>query len=211
MADARKGATDDYFAANVCFACSLQILADTAEVLGYREEEHHWRMRRDALIRAFREEYVTPSGRLVSETQTALVLALHFDMVPEEHRARLVNLLVNNIEGHKTHLTTGFIGTPFACLTLSDCGCHEMAGRLLLQENSPGWLYEIKMGATTIWERWNSILPDGSFNPANMNSLNHYAYGSIGNWLYTRLCGLQIVEPGYKVFAVKPQFIKGVT
>lgn len=211
LADARKGATDDYFAANVCFAWSLQILADTAEVLGYREEEHHWRMRRDALIRAFREEYVTPSGRLVSETQTALVLALHFDMVPEENRARLVNLLVNNIEGHKTHLTTGFIGTPFACLTLSDCGCHEMAGRLLLQENSPGWLYEIKMGATTIWERWNSILPDGSFNPANMNSLNHYAYGSIGNWLYTRLCGLQIVEPGYKVFAVKPQFIKGIT
>lgn len=116
LADARKGATDDYFAANVCFAWSLQILADTAEVLGYREEEHHWRMRRDALIRAFREEYVTPSGRLVSETQTALVLALHFDMVPEEHRARLVNLLVNNIEGHKTHLTTGFIGTPL-CLS----------------------------------------------------------------------------------------------
>lgn len=116
LADARKGATDDYFAANVCFAWSLQILADTAEVLGYREEEHHWRMRRDALIRAFREEYVTPSGRLESETQTALVLALHFDMVPEEHRARLVNLLVNNIEGHKTHLTTGFIGTPL-CLS----------------------------------------------------------------------------------------------
>lgn len=211
LADARKGATDDYFAANVCFAWSLQILADAAGVLGYTEEERRWRMRRDALIKAFREEYVTPSGRLVSETQTALVLALYFGMVPEEHRPRLIDLLVNNIEAHKTHLTTGFIGTPFACMALSDCGRHDLAGRLLLQEESPSWLYEVKMGATTIWERWNSILPDGSFNPANMNSLNHYAYGSIGSWLYTRLCGLQIVEPGYKVFAVKPQFIKGIT
>ncbi len=211
LADERKGATDDYFAANVCFAWSLQILADTAKVLGKTEDERRWRLRRDALIKAFREEYVTSTGRLVSETQTALVLALHFGMVPEAHRERLVNMLVNNIEAHKTHLTTGFIGTPFACLALSDCGCHDVAGKLLLQEDSPSWLYEVRMGATTIWERWNSILPDGSFNPANMNSLNHYAYGSIGNWLYTRLCGLQIVEPGYKVFSVRPQFVKGIT
>ena len=211
LADERKGATDDYFAANVCFAWSLQILADTARVLGYAEEERRWRLRRDALVKAFREEYVTPAGRLVSETQTALVLALYFEMVPEAHRDRLIRLLLQNIDAHKTHLTTGFIGTPFACLTLSDCGCHDVAGKLLLQEDSPSWLYEVKMGATTIWERWNSILPDGSFNPANMNSLNHYAYGSIGNWLYTRLCGLQAVEPGYKIFRVAPQFIKGIT
>lgn len=211
LADERKGATDDYFAANVCFAWSLQILADTARVLGKTEEERRWRLRREALVSAFQAEYVTPAGRLVSETQTALVLALHFHMVPEEHRERLVKMLVSNIETHKTHLTTGFIGTPFACLALTDCGCHDTAGKLLLQEDSPSWLYEVKMGATTIWERWNSILPDGSFHPANMNSLNHYAYGSIGNWLYTRLCGLEAVEPGYKVFAVKPQFIKGIT
>ncbi|MFR5929145.1 MAG: hypothetical protein ACLUGI_00520 [Subdoligranulum sp.] len=70
-------------------------------------------------------------------------------------------------------------------MTLSESGRHDLAGRLLLQEDDPSWLYEVKMGATTIWERWNSIRPDGSFNPANMNSLNHYAYGSIGNWLYT--------------------------
>lgn len=211
LTDERKGATDDYFAANVCFAWSLQILADTARVLGKTEEERRWRIRRDSLIKAFREEYVTPTGRLVSETQTALVLALYFDMVPAEQRSRLIKMLVNNIDAHKTHLTTGFIGTPFACLALSDCGRHDVAGKLLLQEDSPSWLYEVKMGATTIWERWNSILPDGSFNPANMNSLNHYSYGSIGNWLYTRLCGLEAVEPGYRVFAVKPQFIKGIT
>ena len=211
MSDERKGATDDYFVANVCFAWSLQILADTAHVLNNTAEEHHWRQRREALVKAFRAEYVTPAGRLVSETQTALILALHFDMVPDEARPRLLAALEKNIGAHKTHLLTGFVGTPFACLTLSENGKHDLAGKLLLQEDNPGWLYEVKMGATTIWERWNSIQPDGSFNPANMNSLNHYAYGSIGNWLYTKLCGLEILEPGYKRFALRPQFIKGIT
>ena len=191
LGDERKGATDDYFTANVCFAWSLQILADTAAVLQYTEDARRWSRRREELVRAFRAEYVTPTGRLVSETQTALILALHFDMVPDEFRPRLLDALEKNIGAHKTHLLTGFIGTPFACLTLSENGRHDLAGRLLLQEDDPSWLYEVKMGATTIWERWNSIRPDGSFNPANMNSLNHYAYGSIGNWLYTKLCGLE--------------------
>ena len=211
LGDERKGATDDYFAANVCFAWSLQILADTAAVLQYTEDARRWSRRREELVRAFHAEYVTPTGRLVSETQTALILALHFDMVPDEFRPRLLDALEKNIGAHKTHLLTGFIGTPFACLTLSENGRHDLAGRLLLQEDDPSWLYEVKMGATTIWERWNSIRPDGSFNPANMNSLNHYAYGSIGNWLYTKLCGLEILEPGYKKFALRPQFIKGIT
>lgn len=211
LGDERKGATDDYFVANVCFAWSLQILADTAHVLNNTTEEHHWRQRRENLVRAFRAEYVTSTGRLVSETQTSLILALHFNMVPDEFRPRLLNTLERNIGAHKTHLLTGFIGTPFACLTLSENGRHDLAGKLLLQQDDPSWLYEVGMGATTIWERWNSIRPDGSFNPANMNSLNHYAYGSIGNWLYTKLCGLEILEPGYRKFALRPQFIKGIT
>lgn len=203
LCDERKGVTDGYFTANVCFAWSLQILADTAAVLQYAEDARRWSRRREELVRAFRAEYVTPTGRLVSETQTAMILALHFDMVPDEFRPRLLDALEKNIGAHKTHLLTGFIGTPFACLTLSENGRHDLAGRLLLQEDDPSWLYEVKMGATTIWERWNSIRPDGSFNSANMNSLNHYAYGSIGNWLYTKLCGLEILEPGYKKFALQ--------
>ena len=167
LGDERKGATDDYFTANVCFTWSLQILADTNAVLQYTEDARRWSRRREELVRAFRAEYVTPTGRLVSETQTALILALHFDMVPDEFRPRLLDALEKNIGAHKTHLLTGFIGTPFACLTLSENGRHDLAGRLLLQEDDPSWLYEVKMGATTIWERWNSIRPDGSFNPAN--------------------------------------------
>ncbi len=163
------------------------------------------------MLSAFRDEYITKTGRLVSETQTAMTLALHFGLAEEQFKAAIAGRLGNNIAAHKTHLTTGFIGTPYLCLALSDNGRHDLAGKLLLQEENPGWLYEVKMGATTVWERWNSILPDGSFNPANMNSLNHYAYGSIGFWLYTRLCGLNLIEPGYKKFAVAPRFMKGIT
>ena len=140
-----------------------------------------------------------------------MTLALHFGLAEEAFKARIADRLESNIAAHKTHLTTGFIGTPYLCLALSDNGKHDVAGKLLLQEENPGWLYEVNMGATTVWERWNSILPDGSVNPANMNSLNHYAYGSIGYWLYTRLCGLRLVEPGYKTFAVAPRFTRGIT
>ena len=210
LGDARKGATDDYFTANACYLWSLQIVADTAALLGKHAEEAGYRALREKTLAAFRAEYVTGTGRLACETQTAMVLALHLGLVEEHHRARIAAMLKNNIDAHKTHLVTGFIGTPYACLTLSENGMHDLAGKLLLQEQNPGWLYEVKMGATTIWERWDSIQPDGSFNPANMNSLNHYAYGSIGNWLYTKLAGLEILEPGYKRFAVRPRFIRGI-
>ena len=211
LGDERKGATDDYFVANACYLWSLDIMAKSAALLGYDDDELLYRELREQVLAAFRDEYVTKTGRLVSETQTAMVLALHFGLVEDRFKAAIAERLEQNIAAHKTHLTTGFIGTPYLCLALSDAGKHELAGKLLLQEENPGWLYEVKMGATTIWERWNSVMPDGSFNPANMNSLNHYAYGSIGNWLYTRLCGLRLLEPGYKRFSVSPSFIKGIT
>ena len=211
LGDERKGATDDYFTANVCYAWSLSILERSAALLGRVEDEQKYHSLYKRVINAFRDEYITKTGRLVSETQTALTLALQFGMAEENHREGIAERLEQNIQAHKTHLTTGFMGTPYLCLVLSDNGRHDLAGKLLLQEENPGWLYEVKMGATTIWERWNSILPDGSFNPAGMNSLNHYAYGSIGKWLYSRLCGLQLIEPGYKKFAVRPGFIKGIT
>ena len=207
----RKGATDDYFAANCCYLWSLKILADSARVLGKAGDEKLYGELHKKVLQAFRDEYITKTGRLVCETQTAMTLALYFGMVEDAFRPQIADRLEQNIAAHKSHLTTGFIGTPYLCLALSDNGKHDIAGKLLLQEDPPGWLYEVKMGATTIWERWNSILPDGSFNPANMNSLNHYAYGSIAFWLYTRLCGLRLIEPGYRKFAVAPQFMKGIT
>ncbi|MFR8351876.1 MAG: hypothetical protein ACLVB1_03490 [Blautia obeum] len=98
-----------------------------------------------------------------------------------------MNTLLTNIANHKNHLATGFVGTPYICHTLSENGAHEMAATLFMKEDYPSWLYAVNMGATTIWERWNSIKPDGTFDESGMNSLNHYAYGSVGDWMYRKV------------------------
>lgn len=211
LVDERVGATDPYLAANVSYADSTRLLAETAALLGYAEDAAHYRALHDSIVEAFRREYLTPTGRMVSETQTALTLALHFGMLTEAQRPAAAARLATSVEAHKNHIITGFVGTPFVCDVLSDNGRHDLAGKLLLQDDNPSWLYEVKMGATTIWERWDSILPDGSFNPANMNSLNHYAYGSIGSWMYRRLGGLEPLEPGYRRFRFQPQPVRGIT
>ena len=211
LVDERVGATDPYLAANVSYADSTRLLAETAALLGYAEDAAHYRALHDSIVEAFRREYLTPTGRMVSETQTALTLALHFGMLPETQRQAAAARLATSVEAHKNHIITGFVGTPFVCDVLSDNGRHDLAGKLVLQDDNPSWLYEVKMGATTIWERWDSILPDGSFNPANMNSLNHYAYGSIGSWMYRRLGGLEPLEPGYRRFRFQPQPVRGIT
>ena len=102
------------------------------------------------------------------------------------------------------------MGTPYICHALSDNGLHDLAGKLLLNNDFPSWLYSVKMGATTIWERWNSVKPDGSFDESGMNSLNHYAYGSIGSWMYEKLAGIQLMNPGYKKFRIAPRPVKGI-
>ncbi|MBC7915132.1 MAG: alpha-L-rhamnosidase, partial [Pyrinomonadaceae bacterium] len=156
---------------------------------------------------AFLKEYLTPNGRLVSGSQTAYVLALNFDMLPEHLRNQAADYLVNNIKSYGNHLSTGFLGTPYLCHVLTRFGHNDMAYNLLLQETYPSWLYPVKMGATTIWERWDGIKPDGSFQNASMNSFNHYAYGAIGDWMYRVMAGLDTDEsgPGYKKVIISPQ------
>lgn len=104
------------------------------------------------------------------------------------------------------YLNTGFVGTPFLCKALSSEGYSDVAYELLFQSGFPSWLYEIDMGATTIWERWNSVLPDGKISDTGMNSLNHYAYGSIVQWMYENICGITLKDAGFKRFQVVPEF-----
>jgi alpha-L-rhamnosidase len=155
---------------------------------------------------AFVKEYVTPGGRLVSGTQTAYVLALNFDMLPQPMQAQAAEKLVQNIKSYGNHLTTGFLGTPYLCHVLSRFGYDDVAFALLLQETYPSWLYPVKMGATTIWERWDGIKPDSTFQTPGMNSFNHYAYGAIGDWMYRVVSGIDTYEdgPGYKHIQIKP-------
>lgn len=161
-------------------------------------------------LEAFRQEYYTPNGRIVSETQTGAILSLYFNLARKKDRKRIIDMLITNIENHKDHLSTGFVGTPYICHVLSENGAHEKAAALFMEEDYPSWLYAVNKGATTIWERWNSILPDGSFDESGMNSLNHYAYGSIGDWIYHKMAGISQIEPGYKKFRIKPMFVKGI-
>ncbi|MDE7131205.1 MAG: glycoside hydrolase family 78 protein [Lachnospiraceae bacterium] len=207
----RTGATDKYLVANAYYAYSADIVSKAAQVLGYEEDAKEYETLHQKIVELFDEEYITRTGRVVSETQTGCILALYFNLAQEKYRERIAGSLETNIANHKNHLSTGFVGTPYLCHVLSENGMHDLAGTIFLKEDYPSWLYAVKKGATTIWERWNSIMPDGSFDESGMNSLNHYAYGSIGDWMYEKLAGINPVKPGYKEILIKPMFIKGIT
>jgi alpha-L-rhamnosidase len=204
--DGRSAVTDKYLIAQCFFAHSSDLVAKTAKVLGKSEEEKKYNDLAKRVREAFVKEYVTPGGRLVSGTQTAYVLALNFDMLPEEMRAGVAQKLADNIRSYNNHLTTGFLGTPYLCHVLSRYGYDDVAFTLLMQETYPSWLYPVKMGATTIWERWDGIKPDSTFQTPGMNSFNHYAYGAIGDWMYRVVAGIDTQEdqPGYRSIIIKP-------
>ena len=206
----RTGATDKYMIANAYYLYVTELVKETAEVLGKADEATKYAELYKTTLDAFQREYYTETGRIVSETQTGAILSLYFNLAREKDRKRILNTLLTNIANHKNHLATGFVGTPYICHTLSENGEHEMAATLFMKEDYPSWLYAVNMGATTIWERWNSIKPDGIFDESGMNSLNHYAYGSVGDWMYRKVAGLSQLEPGYKKFQVKPMFVKGI-
>ncbi len=211
--DGRSAVTDKNLIAQCFYAYSVQLMINSAKVLSKPDDEQMYTVLLKKIKDAFVKEFVTGSGRLVSSTQTAYVLALHFDMLPEDLRAQAAARLVDNIKDYGTHLTTGFLGTPYLCHVLSRFGYTDWAYKLLLQESYPSWLYPVKMGATTIWERWNGIRTDGSFEPASMNSFNHYAYGAIGDWMYRVAAGIDTYDdaPGYKHIRIQPQIGGGLT
>lgn len=199
--------TDKDLIATAFFGYSTSLLQRAAEVLGKEEDAKEYAELFSNIQQAFVKEFVTPNGRLASNTQTAYVLALQFDLLPEDMRPQAAERLVEDIRRFGNHLTTGFLGTPYLCHTLSRFGHTDVAYDLLNQETYPSWLYPVKMGATTIWERWDGIKPDSTFQDAGMNSFNHYAYGAIGEWLYSVVAGIDIDpdEPGYKHVLIQPQ------
>jgi alpha-L-rhamnosidase len=211
--DGRSAVTDKNLIAQCFYACSTENQMKAAEVLGNTTDADFYRNLLAKIREAFQNEYVTPSGKLVSNTQTAYVLALNFDMLPENLRQQAAKRLVDNIRDYDTHLTTGFLGTPYLCQVLTRFGYSDVAYELLLQKTYPSWLYPITRGATTIWERWDGIKPDSTFETPTMNSFNHYAYGAIGDWMYREIAGIDTdaKNPGYKVIRIKPHIGKGLT
>jgi len=207
--------TDKDIISSAYFACSTNILLKTARILGRAEDAALYSELLKNIKVAFDEEFISRQGRVGSNTQTAYALALAFDLVPEEKEAQAAERYANDIRKFG-HITTGFVGTPLVCLVLSKYGYNEEAFNLLTRKEYPSWLYPVTKGATTIWERWDGIRPDGSFNTMSafadeadeevMNSFNHYAYGAIGDWMYKVVAGIDFdeSEPGFKKIVIRP-------
>ena len=200
------GGTDPYYVASAYYYFSANATAKAAKVLGLEDDYAEYSKLAEEIKAAFRKEFFTETGRVAEPTQTAMVLALSLDLVPEEYRARICADLRQKIAKRNDHLDTGFVGTYHLCPTLSRNGMADVAYTLLLNEDFPSWLYEVNMGATTVWERWNSVLPNGLVSDTGMNSMNHYAYGAIVEWMYRCMCGLNPVEeaPGFKRARIQP-------
>ena len=200
--DKMKGATSDEFIATAYYALSCRIVRDVAKVLEKDKDYKEFSELYDKIIENFRMEFITPNGRVCDNTQTANAMALKFNLV--ENKKRIADYLNKLVEKNENKLTTGFLGTPCLCDALYENGYTEKAFDLLLQEEYPSWLYSVKMGATTVWEHWDGIKPDGTFWSDSMNSYNHYAYGAIADFMYKKIGGITPVEPGYKKIQIKP-------
>ncbi len=207
------GGTDPHYVASAYYAYSTGLTAKAAKVLGKEEDAIRYAQRAAEVREAILKEYFTPSGRCAIDTQTAYVVALYMELTPASMRPRLIAELHRKLEENNMKLTTGFVGTAYLCRVLSEYGVSEDAYALLLNDEMPGWLYEVKMGATTVWERWNSVLPDGHVSDISMNSLNHYAYGAIAEWMYRWMCGVNPVEeaPGFSKAVFSPRPGKGLS
>ena len=199
------GYTSPDMIATMFYGYSAKLLAQAAAVLGKNDDEQTYNGIFEKIKAAFNKNYVTAEGRIASESQTSYVLALHFELLPVELRAKATQYLVDDIKERGDHLSTGFLGTPYLCHVLTANGRTDVAYDLLLQQTFPSWLYPVKMGATTIWERWDGQKTDSTFQDVGMNSFNHYAYGAIGDWMYRVAAGIEIGQAGYRHILLQPQ------
>lgn len=208
---AADGYTEPDFIATAFYAYSASLVADAAKALGKTDDEKLYTDLFNKVRSVFIREYVTPGGRVGTNSQTSYILALMFNLLPEELRGNAAQFLVDDIKSRRNHLSTGFLGTPFICHVLTQAGYTDVAYDLFLQESYPSWLYPVKMGATTIWERWDGQKTDSTFQDAGMNSFNHYAYGAIGDWMYRVSAGIETKTPGYKHSIIQPHPTKRLT
>lgn len=197
-----KGGTDDYFIGSCYYAASVKKTADAAKALGLAEDEAYYRDLYEKIYAAILKEYFSDTGRLCIDTQTAYIVALYFGVYKDKER--VVEGLRSRLYKDCYKLKGGFVGAPIMCRVMAENGMEEEAFYFLLQEGYPGWMHCIDLGATTIWERWNSVLDDGHLSGTMMNSLNHYSFGAVVEYLYRDVAGLKALEPGFKKALITP-------
>ena len=199
--------TDKTLIASAYLAGMLQLVARMASVCGDTARAERMKELRGIAEKTFAEKFFSADGEISCKTQTAALMTLHFDLVPEHAYRKTVDFLVNDIEvARDCHLSTGFLGTPLLLPVLTRIGRTDLAYRLLEQTTYPGWLFPVTNGATTMWERWNSWTPEQGFGEVSMNSFNHYAYGAVGEWFYETICGILPGEQGgFRQFRLAPE------
>ncbi|MGI5219088.1 family 78 glycoside hydrolase catalytic domain [Nocardia sp. CA-290969] len=196
--------TDRHLVAQAYFCRAAGQMARTARILGFDADATEFEELAARVRAAFRREYVTTSGRVVGETATAYALAVAFELLDADQLGRAGDRLAEISARNGYRISTGFAGTPHVLPALTTAGRAEDAYRTFLQTELPSFLYPVTMGATTIWERWDAIRPDGSLNPSGMTSLNHYAYGAVADWMHRTVGGLVAVAPGYRAVRIAP-------
>lgn len=203
--DPFRAKADPDVIATAYFARSAEAVRMAAEAVGDADTAGRYAELAATVRAAFADEYVTPAGRVLSDAQTVYALALEWALLPAaEQRARAGRRLADLVRASGFRISTGFVGTPLISDALTSAGAVDVAYRLLLQTGCPSWLYPVTMGATTVWERWDSMLPDGSVNPGEMTSFNHYALGAVADWMHRTVAGLAPAGPGYRELVVRP-------
>lgn len=189
------------------YAYGAEIMSKIATLVGREEDAQIYHTLHQEIVTAFRQRFISADGSVSSGTQTAYALALKFGLVPAEKCAAAVAKLVDHITQRQFHLATGFVGTPYLLDVLTDHGHLDIAYKLLQQETFPSWLFPVKNGATTIWERWDGWTAETGFQDKAMNSFNHYAYGAVGDWMYRKVAGLDLdpADPGYRHIQFTPR------
>ena len=186
------------------YAYLADIMAQMGELIGRKDEAARYADLHKHIRQAFIDNFVDSEGRILESSQTGYALAFAFDLIPEELRKAAAEHYVNEIKRFDWHLATGFIGTPRLLPSLSQAGRDDVAYRLLLNTTYPSWLFQVTLGATTMWERWNGWTPDKGFADSGMNSFNHYAFGAVGEWLYSRVAGIRLDTPGFGRIRIEP-------
>ena len=197
-----KGGTDDGYLGAVYYYQSAKLTAQAAEILGESEDAEHYAQLADKIRKGILNEYFTPKGRFAMDTQASYVVALKFGLWVD--RDRLIAQFKERLKKDGFRIRCGFVGAPLLCTVLAECGLSELAYDFLLKEDFPSWLYCVNLGATTVWERWNSVGPDGTISNTGMNSLNHYSYGSVMEFVYAWAAGIRPAEPGFKKAILDP-------
>ncbi|WOF24307.1 family 78 glycoside hydrolase catalytic domain [Microbacterium betulae] len=197
--------TDPYLVATAYSFRSATLVAEAAALLGKDEDAAEYAAVAAGVRAAFNRAYVTPAGRMMSDSQTAYAVAIVFGLLPDELVAPAGARLAAIVERGGHRIGTGFVGTPIVSDALTISGHRATAQRMLQTDELPSWLYPVSMGATTIWERWDSMLPDGTINPGEMTSFNHYALGAVADWLHRDVGGIAPLEPGYRRILVRPR------